>query len=671
MNEIRTRLRGALEEIAANFAFSWHEPARDLFERVDPALWSAVDHNPTAFLADLEAVPGDPQLAADAERVRDAIAVELIAPAWWDEEHGEEHGFLTAYFSAEFGVDESLPIYSGGLGVLAGDHLKSASELGVPLVGVGLLYRQGYFRQALDESGRQRERYPENDPRRLALTEEPVTVHVDLAGETVAARVWRADVGRTRLYLLDTDLEENSARARRITDVLYGGDREHRLRQEIVLGVGGVRALEALGLVPSVFHMNEGHSAFLALERIRALVAHGRPLGEALAEVRASSVFTTHTPVPAGNEVFDPELLRTYLSSLVAACGLGWDDFLALGASDGSDGGFGMTALALRVAGRANGVSQLHGEVSRRMWAGLFPGEGDAPIGSVTNGVHARTWISGGLEQLLRSRGVRPEAAPGRQSWERAQEVELGALWQERRARKRILAARAGLDPDALTIGFARRFATYKRAGLLFSDPERLARLLADDARPLQIVLAGKAHPADEGGKDVMQDVVEFSRGPLARGRVVFLADYEMSLARRLVQGVDVWLNTPCRPQEASGTSGMKAALNGVLNASILDGWWAEACDPSLGFAIGGAEEAHDERDAEALYRTLEERVLPAYYERDEDGVPRRWLALARTSIARVGATFTTGRMVAEYVERYYLPAHRDAGHAAAATRAA
>jgi starch phosphorylase len=665
-------LRLALAEIAGNLWYSWSAAARELFARLDPEGWQRVERNPTALLAELpaevlERAAADPDFLAEVERVRAQLAAELHEPGWWSSAHGGEEGFLAAYFSAEFGVDESLPIYSGGLGVLAGDHLKASSELGVPLVGVGLLYRNGYFRQVLDESGWQLERYPANDFERLPLTLERGVVRVELAGESVQVRVWRVDVGRTPLYLLDTDVEGNSDAARAITSVLYGGDRELRIRQELVLGIGGVRALRELGLEPTVFHMNEGHSAFIALERMRTLVEGGLPFGEALERVRASTVFTTHTPVPAGNEVFDPELVRHYLADAVAASGLSWDEFAGLALVPAYGSGFGMTPFALRTSASANAVSELHGAVSRRMWAALWPERPaeQAPIGHVTNGVHARTWLAPSLEELLRAHGVRPGAAPDEQAWERASEVPDEALWEVHRAGKRaLLHGRDALDPDALTIGFARRFATYKRAGLLFSDPDRLARLLGDPERPLQILLAGKAHPADDGGKALIQQLVRFSRDPRSHGRVLFLEDYEMTLARTLVQGVDVWLNTPRRPQEASGTSGMKAALNGVLNVSILDGWWAEGYAPETGWAIGGTyvdphEAEQDAHDASDLYRLLEEEVVPTYYRRDEAGVPRDWVRMMKASIARLGPAFNAQRMVVEYVEAMYLPAHR------------
>ena len=475
-----------LQAIARDFAFSWHPDARALYERLDPELYQSVDRNPVALLAALPddrlaSAASDPRVRADAARVRAEIDAERTAPL----RYTADDGMLVAYFSLEFALDDSLRIYSGGLGVLAGDHLKSSSELGLPLVAVGLLYRHGYFRQGIDVDGRQLERYPAADPGRLPLTLEhgpdgqPLLVHVQLGGDAVAARIWRADVGRVPLYLLDADIEENTDAARLVTSTLYGGDRDLRIRQEVLLGVGGVRALELLGLRPSVFHMNEGHAAFLAVERLRTLVAADVPLAQALDLVRASTVFTTHTPVPAGNEVFDPELVRAYLAPFVCACGLDWDDFLALGRVGEHDGMFGLTPLALRTSARANGVSELHGAVSRQMWAPLFAGTDvdGVPIGHVTNGVHARTWLAPELQDLLTGAGVRPAEAPSDQAWERAHDVDDAALWRVHRVRKRalgeIVAARAGrfVDPDALTLGFARRFATYKRAGLLFRDP--------------------------------------------------------------------------------------------------------------------------------------------------------------------------------------------------------
>ncbi len=576
------------------------------------------------------------------------------APSWWRRHHGGDGDLVVAYFCLEFGVDERLPTYSGGLGMLAGDHLKAASDLGVPLVGVGLFYRLGYFRQALDESG-QAERYVETDPAQAGLVLEetgggPLTVTVELAGEVVTARVWRSDAAGVPLYLLDAD---------GITDVLYGGDREHRLRQELLLGVGGPRALAALGVRPTVFHVNEGHAAFLGLERLRALVEEQERMpGDALAEVRASTVFTTHTPVPAGNERFDVELVRGYASSLAERAGIGWEGLLELGSAPG-DELFGLTPLALRTSGYANAVSQLHGEVARDMWREL-----GRSIGHVTNGVHRRSWQSPELAELLARSGVDFTAAPGEQGWECARALDLLELWRVRTERKRALLAAVsapGLSVGALTIGFARRFATYKRAGLLLSDRERLGRLLGDPERPVQLLVAGKAHPADDGGKALIKLLLDYAGHE--RGRVVFLPDYDVRLARLLVQGVDLWLNTPRRPQEACGTSGMKAALNGALNLSTLDGWWAEGYTPETGWAFGERDleddAAQDAADALELYRVLEEEVVPAFYERDGEGVPVRWLEMAAASIEHVGTRFGADRMVTEYADRYYVAAHR------------
>jgi starch phosphorylase len=672
-------LREALSTVAGNLSFSWLPGARGLFAALDPERFGALHHNPTALLAELSdkdlAAALTPDYVAGVQQVLASAVAELDRTTWW-ERRGEDESFCVAYFSSEFGLDESLPIYSGGLGVLSGDHLKSASELGLPLVGVGLLYREGYFRQKLDDDGRQVERYPVNDFERLPVTREGVTVTVELAlgaeaPVSVQAQVWRAQVGRTRLYLLDTDIEENPEWARTITDALYGGDREHRIHQEIVLGVGGIRALRELGVEATVFHMNEGHSAFLQLERLRELVEdEGVDRDAALQRLRASTVFTTHTPVPAGNEVFAADLVQRNVGALAARGGFEWEEFVALGRVLPDETSFGMTPFALRTSAYANGVSALHGEVSREMWHALWPDRAVdvVPIRSITNGVHARTWIS---DRLAAALGAEEET--GTPDFAHAYDLDDDALWNAHVAGKEELlrymqksrGQGVGFHPHALTIGFARRFATYKRADLLFSDPERLAALLNDAERPLQLVLAGKAHPADEGGKALIQRVVEFARDSRANGRVVFLEDYEMTLAGHLVQGVDVWLNTPRRPLEASGTSGMKAALNGGLNCSILDGWWVEGYAPETGFAIGAdavaaSDEEQDAADGEALFAVLEEQVLPAYYERDERGLPPRWLGLMRNSIAQLGARFNTNRMVVEYAESLYLPAHRD-----------
>jgi glycogen phosphorylase len=545
---------------------------------------------------------------------------------WWEETHPDSD-LRVAYFSMEFGIDAQLPIYSGGLGVLAGDHLKAAAELGLPLVGVGLFYRGGYFTQGLSEEGRQTETYEALDPAALGLHREDVTVKVELGDEIVTANVWRCDVGSVPLYLLEVDM---------LTDALYSGDRAHRIRQELLLGVGGVRALTALGIDPTVYHVNEGHSAFLTIERARTLVEDGWSTEDALEHVRETTVFTTHTPVPAGNEVFADALVVRYTGELAARAGLDEDALLALGRSDDADG-FGLTPLALRLSSYANGVSKLHGEVAREMWESL-----EIPIDAITNGVHLGTWLAPELGALLESAGV--EWRSPYADWSRAEQVDDDALWNVHRQRKDRLAARAGLDAELLTIGFARRFATYKRAGLVFSDLERLLQL------PVQIVVAGKAHPQDTPGKDVMQHIVELSRDPEVAGRVVFVENYDIALAQEIIPGVDIWLNTPRRPYEASGTSGMKAAVNGVPNLSVLDGWWAEAYTPEVGWAIDGTT---DEADAEQLYRVLTEDVVPRYADRPA------WVALMKRSIARLSPVFSMQRAVIEYTDRFYLPATR------------
>jgi starch phosphorylase len=566
----------------------------------------------------------------------DITTTDRSGTTWWSETGREDDDdLLVAYFSMEFGVTADLPIYSGGLGVLAGDHLKAAADLGLPLVGVGLFYRGGYFTQGVDERGRQTETYEALDPERLGLVREPVIVEVDLGGEPMSVAVWRYDVGSVPLYLLDVEF---------VTDALYSGDREHRIRQELLLGVGGVRALRALGLDPTVFHVNEGHSAFLTIERLRELVGAGVAKDDALETIKRTTVFTTHTPVPAGNEVFDNDLVLRYVGSLAESAGLSGDELLALGYSD-EGAGFGLTPLALRLSRYANGVSELHGQVAREMWASLWPGE-QPPIGHVTNGVHLGTWLAPELEQLLVDAGVRPGAPPAWGNWEAVSNVDDRELWRVHAELKQRLAASAGLEADLLTIGFARRFATYKRAGLVFSDLERLVSL------PVQIVLAGKAHPQDTPGKDVMQRIIELSRDSDVAGRVVFLEDYDIDLARLIVPGVDVWLNTPRRPHEASGTSGMKAAVNGVLNFSVLDGWWAEAYDPAVGWAIDGAS---DDADAEQLYRVLAEEIVPRFEDRE------RWVEMMKASIERLSPVFSMQRAVIEYTERYYRPASRAA----------
>jgi starch phosphorylase len=706
---IPTELR-PLEELARNLWHSWNWEAVELFVRLNPASWDRCGQNPLAMLgdltpADLTRAARDESYIAAVQRVHREMVDSLAARGWYGEAHAQDADMLVAYFCAEFGIDHYVPIYSGGLGVLAGDHLKSASDLAVPIVGVGLLYQQGYFRQVLTADGFQQERYPENDwfnlPVRLerGADGQPVMVSVEMAGETVHARVWRVDVGRVPLLLLDSNVEENPSDARMITAALYAGDRDARIRQELLLGVGGVRALDAVGMRPTVFHMNEGHSAFLVLERIRRLIAEGGlTFHEAREVATASSVFTTHTPVPAGNEVFEQGLAERYLRPMVEELGVTWPEVLALAQPPGEpDAPFGMTPFALRNAAVSNGVSALHAEVSRKMWRGLWPGLPDVemPIAGITNGVHTRTWLSHQMEDLLlRYLGMRLLREPGDHSvWGRIESVPPGELWRvhelrrerlvffaRQRLRERLRRLGAGtsalreteevLDPKLLTIGFARRFATYKRASLLFSRPERLLPLITDPERPVQMLIAGKAHPQDGGGKEVIRSLIHFVQEHGIGHRVVFLEDYDMNMARFLVQGVDVWLNTPRKPHEASGTSGMKAAANGALNLSVLDGWWDEGYEPEVGWAIGRephADDAEGDRlDAEELYALLEQEIVPLFYERDRSGLPREWIGMMKSSMARVGARFNTHRMVQEYAGRSYLPAHR-AGLAMAA----
>src|SRR5512143_2359604 len=693
-----------LKDLAMNLWFSWNWEAVQLFIRLNPLLWEQSYQNPVQMLgtlpqADLEAAAKDESFVANVERVYRSFLEYRKRPSWFQEAHGADAGARVAYFSCEFGIDEGLPIYSGGLGVLSGDHLKSASDLGIPLVGVGLLYQKGYFRQVLNLDGWQQELYPDNDWYNMPVTLEhgpdgkPLAIEVPMGEETLKARIWRVQIGRTPLYLLDGNVKENSPRMREVTHTLYGGDRDMRIRQEILLGVGGVRALKALGLSPTVYHMNEGHSAFLAIERIRTLMAeHGVSFAEAREQVFSSNVFTTHTPVPAGNEVFGTDLVRKYLHAFAQELGLPWQEFLGLGqVPSAKSPDFGMTVFALRTAAFTNGVARLHAETSRKKWRDRWPSlpEAEVPIRSVTNGIHTRSWLSHDVAELfLRYMGPRFLEKPADHSvWERVEAIPPGELWRNHQGRKERLvffvrkrlkgqferqgagasamrAADEALHPEALTIGFSRRFATYKRAGLLFRQPERLIRLLSNPDRPVQIVFAGKAHPQDIPAKEIIKSVVHFASDPRIRHRLVFLEDYDINVARYLVQGVDVWLNTPRRPLEASGTSGMKAAANGALNVSVLDGWWCEGYAPDAGWAIGRGEvyadtEEQDRVESEALFNLLESEIVPLYYGRDKGGLPREWIGMMKTSIRKLGACFNTHRMVREYVETCYLPAHR------------
>ncbi|MGC9469038.1 MAG: alpha-glucan family phosphorylase [Anaerolineae bacterium] len=694
-----------IKELAYNFWWSWHRPSRDLFKQLDRTLWTTTRHNPVRILREtpderIRELTKDPSFLRDF----DAVMMELDRETkdghpWYKQAYPGLGEFPIAYFSLEFGLHSSLPIYSGGLGVLSGDHTKEASDLGLPFVAVGFLYEQGYFRQRLDHSGWQEAIYPPLNPDEVALRQ--ITAEEDACGailvevgdRMICLRLWEVLVGRARLYLIDAGVDENAPWDRQLTARLYGGDREMRIQQEVLLGIGGVRVLRALGIQPQVWHINEGHSAFMVLERAREYVSQGMSFEQARARVQASTVFTTHTPVPAGHDAFDFGLIDKYFHDVWPQLGLSRDEFLALGSHDPGYGpAFNMTKLALMMSGRANGVSELHGEVSRRMWHNLWPDRQveEVPIGSVTNGVHLPSWTGEAIHRLYR-KYVSPDWMRRQDDpllWSRIEEIPDDELWEahvylkgkmfstiRERARQdwisrtappeQLLASGIFLDPNALVIGFARRFATYKRANLIFKDVDRLLELVHDPYRPVQVIFAGKAHPADDPGKLLLQQIYNYARDPKFGGRIGFVDDYDMHVARYLVQGVDVWLNTPRRPNEASGTSGMKAAFNGVLNLSILDGWWAEAYNGRNGWAIDPKIEtndwqAQDQADAAALYRILEEQVVPLFYQRDRDYVPRGWVAMMREAIRTIGPQFSTRRMVKEYTDEYYVPAIRE-----------
>ncbi len=698
-----------LQEIAHNLWWTWQPRAAALFEQLDPDLWEETHHNPVKLLgaidqSRLDRAADDPAFIHAVGQAIEQLHAHESRPSWFQNVHGDlpapaGRSPLIAYFSAEFGLTECFQIYSGGLGCLAGDHLKSASELGVPLIAVGLLYRNGYFHQYLNADGWQQETYPDldfsNQPIHRIIdpeTDRQRLIWIDLPGRRVAVGLWQCNVGRVTLYLLDTNLEENSREDRDITRNLYGGDVERRIQQELVLGVGGVRALEALGIQPTVYHMNEGHSAFLALEHIRQLRREtDATFDDALAATSASHLFTTHTPVPAGIDRFSPELIQNYLSPLLPELGIDLNRLLSLGRERPDDNGefFSMAVLALKTSNRCNGVSRLHGEVSRTMWSSLWPGvpENEAPIGHVTNGVHTRSWVAPSVMALFDrylgwSWQRNPadhtvwndvETIPDEELW-RTHEIERERLvtWSRKRIREQlsrrglgradIEVAASALDPEILTIGFARRFATYKRATLLLQDPDRLRAMLNDAKRPMQILIAGKAHPADGPGKEMIRELVKFAESNGKSNRIVFLEDYDIDVARRLVAGCDIWLNTPRRGMEASGTSGMKAAMNGVVNVSVLDGWWDEGFETEIGFAIGRGEtyddsDLQDKVEGRALYDLLERQIIPEFYHRDVSGLPRQWIARMKQCIMHVAPQFSTNRMVADYTEKYYLPA--------------
>lgn len=674
---------------------------------LDRTLWKETTHRPIKMLSEM--TPEQIAVATRDPLFRRAYNAVLMnydremknGNLWFPKQYSELVDKPIAYFSFEFGLHQSLPIYSGGLGILSGDHCKEASDLGLPFVGVGFMYPQGYFRQRIPSHGWQDAIYVPLDPDRVPMRPvydrngERLFVQVQLDRQIVHAELWHVQVGRVNLYLMDTDVEQNAPWDRELTHRLYGGDQEMRVKQEIVLGIGGVRALRALGIQPAVWHMNEGHSAFLVLERIRELVDNGLSFEDAAAAVRATSVFTTHTPVPAGHDAFPFHLLDKYFWHYWDALKLDRESFLALGEYQQEWGSaFNMTVLALRLAAHTNAVSELHGQVTRRMWKTVWPraAEVQVPIVSITNGIHLPTWMAGSLGRLLKKYLGTDwlERHDDPMLWTRINEIPDVELWDVRQHLKRkltgfirerarrghiageldpeqVLTAGTFLDPEALTIGFARRFATYKRATLLFYDIERLRKLLHDPYRPVQFVFAGKAHPADDPGKHLIQQIYTKAKDPAFGGRIAFVEDYDMHVAHYLVQGVDVWLNNPRRPHEASGTSGMKAAINGVLNLSVLDGWWAEGYNGFNGWAIGTHEQlddphAQDRADAESLYRLIEEEVVPLYYRRDSDNVPRGWIQIVKEAIRTAAPAFSTRRMIKEYTEQMYVPAARNAG---------
>jgi len=705
----------ALRPLALNLRWSWHRRTRLVFNTIDPELWRASGHNPIALLADvpaarLEELASDAafllQLKDAAENLEDYVRGD---DTWYGRTYGNTDEKLVGYFSAEFGITECLRIFSGGLGVLSGDHLKSASDLGVPLVAIGLFYSEGYFIQQIDTDGTQRDAYVATDPGRLPLSPvvsadgAPLLISFPLADHDAHARIWRVDVGRVPLYLLDTNVPENTPEDRRITDRLYGGDNEHRLQQEIALGIGGVRAMRAVGREPAVIHLNEGHAAFAAVERARGRQTETETFRDVATRVAAGVVFTTHTPVAAGHDYFPNELLEPYLKAYMREMREPWERFYALGRTS-HDGRFCMTALAMRLSWKRNGVSKLHGVVSRTMWHDIWPDVhvDEVPITHITNGVHLPTWIGAEVGELFADRiGPQWQIDGDEVHWHRATHIPLDELWNARLAQRTRMVGHArryltaetrrrgddaewcatALNPEALTIVFARRFATYKRATLLLSQPDRLAELLLSERKPTQFIFAGKAHPRDLPGQALLKQIAQFSRRPDFRGRFIFLEGYDVELARHLVQGADVWLNVPLRPYEASGTSGMKAAANGALNLSIPDGWWAEAWEEHnrlpepIGWSIDAGVHAEsvdlsgpeagrierDRADADALFAALEEEVVPLFY-RQTNGIGRAWAGRMRSTIRQCAGFFNTHRMVRDYVEDAYRPAAEASG---------
>jgi starch phosphorylase len=710
MYTVKPSLPKPLEDlrlVASNLFWCWNMEFVELFRRIDYGLWVQHNHNPMKMLgmvsqARLEDLAQNEGFLYQLEQAKKKLDDFLNAPSWFEKVYASKTAGdkpLIAYFSAEFGIHECLPIYSGGLGILAGDHLKSASDIGLPLVGVGLLYQKGYFRQYLNTEGWQQEHYIDNDFHNMPVelvckqNERPLTISVQFPGRSVVAQIWKVSVGRVSLYLLDTNIPANSPKDRIITNALYGGDVEMRICQEILLGIGGLKALLAMDMEPTVCHMNEGHAAFMALERIRWLRSTKHmTFDEAAETAKSGNVFTVHTPVAAGSDEFSPELMDKYFGPYYGKLGINRKEFLGLGRSNPEDSkeSFKMPVLAIRMSSGRNGVSQLHGEVSRKIWAGLWPGlpEDEIPIKAITNGVHAKTWLSTEVNSIYeRYLGSKwNEEAVDKSIWQNIDQIPDEELWRiHQRCKERLIGftrkrlkrqmqrrgafhtelewAEEVLDPEALTIGFARRFATYKRGNLLLRDTTRLLRLLTDSEKPVQIIFSGKAHPRDTEGKEIIREIVHFvSDHREIRRRLVFLEDYNIDIARYLVQGVDVWLNNPRRPMEASGTSGMKAAINGVLNMSTFDGWWCEGYTPESGWIIGAGEEYDDFNyqdgvESEAIFNLLENEVVPLFYTRSSDKLPRGWIRRMKNTIKWCTPRFNTGRMVAEYTRKFYNPA--------------
>ncbi len=693
-----------LSVISENMWWCWNSDAVELFRRLDRDIWEESYHCPKAMLGlvkqeRLEELADDTSFISHIKLVKSELDKYMSVPTWFDKTFPEYKDKKIAYFSTEFAIHESLPIYSGGLGVLSGDHLKSASDMGLPLVGIGLLYRNGYFKQHLSIDGWQIEEYKVNHfysmPMQLLVNdkEEPLSIEISLPrSPRVFARIWKVQVGRVALYLLDTDFDKNSPEDRTITGELYGGDKEMRIKQEKLLGVGGMKVLELLNIDPSVIHINEGHSAFLLLEKMRMLMKNkGLSFEQAQKVVKANCVFTTHTPVPAGNEVFSSSLVSTYFESLYKELGLSREQFLALGRDlkiENMDKDFSMTILALKACGKANGVSRLHATVSRKMWQNVWPElpRKEIPITHITNGIHTNTWISYEFAGLFqRYIGDDWIDEPSDQTlWQRVSDIPDAELWRSHERRKERLVSfarnrlkaqleRRGLskhmisyadevlDPEALTIGFARRFATYKRGNLIFRNLERIKKILTNKEKPVQIIIAGKAHPKDDKGKEIIKSIVALTSDPDLKYKVVFLEDYDMNVAHYLVQGVDIWLNNPLRPQEASGTSGMKAAVNGAINFSVLDGWWCEGYNGENGWVVGSTDTYNDleyqnEMESRSIYEILEKEIVPLFYDRGQDDLPRGWITKMKTCMKTVGPMFNTNRMIEDYTRKFYIP---------------